>query len=82
MNKYQKEVYHIGVNVFNKLPTYMKIEFDNPKKFKLVLHRCLYELSLYHLDEYSEYFLTALIVEHIQTIILNHIYIFRLVHLI
>jgi hypothetical protein len=54
MTKYQKEVYHIGVNVFNKLPTYMKTEFDNPKKFKLVLHKCLYELSLYHLDEYSQ----------------------------
>jgi len=37
VTKYQKEVYYLGVKVFNKPPTYIKIEPDNPKKFKLVL---------------------------------------------
>jgi hypothetical protein len=37
MTKYQKGVYYLGVKVFNKLPTYIKIESDNPKKFKIVL---------------------------------------------
>jgi len=36
LTKYQKGVYYLGVKVFNKLPTYIKIESDNPKKFKLV----------------------------------------------
>jgi len=36
MTKYQKGVYYLGVKVFNKIPTYIKVESDNPKKFKLV----------------------------------------------
>ena len=34
LTKYQKGVYYLVVKVFNKLPTYIKIESDNPKKFK------------------------------------------------
>jgi hypothetical protein len=38
--KYQKGVYYLGVRVYNKLPTYLKIETDNPpKKFKSVLQK-------------------------------------------
>jgi len=33
MIKYQKKVY-LGVNMFNMVPSYIKIESDNPKKFK------------------------------------------------
>jgi len=40
--------------MFNKLPTYIKIESDDPKKFKLVLQKLLYENSFYSLDEYFE----------------------------
>jgi len=43
---------YLGVKVFNMLPTYTKIESDNPKKFKLVLQKVLYENSFYSLDEY------------------------------
>jgi hypothetical protein len=39
LTKYQKGVYYIGVKVFYMLPTYIKIESDNPKKFKLVLQK-------------------------------------------
>jgi len=36
------------------LPTYIKIEPDNPKKFKLVLQKFLHENSFYSLEEYFE----------------------------
>jgi hypothetical protein len=52
--EYQKGVYHLGVKVFNKLPSYIKTEFDNPKEFKVVLQKFLYENSFYSLDEYFE----------------------------
>ena len=52
--KYQKEVYCLGVKVFNMLLSCMKIELDNPKKFKLILQKFLYENSFYSLYEYSE----------------------------
>jgi len=48
---YQKGGSFLGVKVFNKLPTYIKIQSDNPKKLKLVLQKFLYENSFY-----SEYF--------------------------
>jgi len=32
----------------------IKTESDNPKKFKVVLQKFLYENSLYSLDEYFE----------------------------
>jgi hypothetical protein len=52
--KYQKGVYYLSVKVFNMLPFYIKTEFDNPKKFKVVLQKFLYENSFYSLDEYFE----------------------------
>ena len=51
---YQKGVYFLGVKVFNMLPSYIKTESDNPKKFKVVLQKFLYENSFYSLDEYFE----------------------------
>jgi hypothetical protein len=53
--KYQKEVYCFGVKVFNLLPSYIEIEFENAKKFKVVLQKFLYENSFYSLDEYFEH---------------------------
>jgi len=44
-------VYSLGLSVFNVLPTFIKIDSDNPKKFKLVLQKFLYETSFYSLDE-------------------------------
>jgi len=40
--------------VFNILPSYIKIESDNPKKFKLILQKFLYENSFYSLNKYFE----------------------------
>jgi len=50
--KYQTGVHYLGVKVFNMLPSYIKIDSDNPKKFKLILQKSLYENSFYSLDEY------------------------------
>jgi len=36
------------------LPPYIKTESDNPKKFKVVLQKCLHENSFYTLEEYFE----------------------------
>jgi len=36
------------------LSSYIKIESDNPKKFKLVLQKFLHENSFYSLEEYFE----------------------------
>ena len=54
LTKYEKRVYCLVLRVFNKLPTYIKTESDNPKKFKLVLQKFLYENSFYSLDKYFE----------------------------
>ena len=52
--KYQKGVYYLGVKVFNMLPPCVKAEFDNPKKFKVVIQKFLHENSFYSVDEYFE----------------------------
>ena len=52
--KYQKGVYYIGIKVFNVLPFDVKTEFHNPKKFKVVLQKFLYEKSFYSLDKYFD----------------------------
>jgi len=54
LTKYQKRVYYLGVNVFNILPSYIKIDSDNPKKFKLILQKLFIENSFYSWDEYFE----------------------------
>jgi hypothetical protein len=51
---YQKAVCCVSVQVFSILPSYIKIEPDNPKKFKLILHKFLYKNSFYSLYEYFE----------------------------
>jgi hypothetical protein len=52
--KYQKGVYCLGVKVVYVLPSDLKTEFNNPKKFKVVLQKCLCEKSFYSLDEYFD----------------------------
>ena len=52
--KYQKGVYYLGVKVFNALPSDIQTEFNNPKKFKVVLQKFLCEKSFYSLDKYFD----------------------------
>ena len=54
VTKFQKGVSNLGAKVFNMLPSHIKIESDNPKKFKLVLQKFLYKNSFYSLDEYFQ----------------------------
>jgi len=54
VTKYQKGVYCLGVKVFNMLLSYIKTEFDNPKKFKVILQKFLYKNSFYSSDEFFE----------------------------
>ena len=44
LTKYYKGVYSFGIKVFNMLSSYIKIESDNPKKFKLILQIFLYKI--------------------------------------
>ena len=43
LTEYQTEVYYLGVKVLNILPSYIKIESDNPNKFKFILQKFLYK---------------------------------------
>jgi hypothetical protein len=43
LTKYRKGVYYQGVKVFNMLPPHIKMDFDNPKKFKSILQKFLCE---------------------------------------
>jgi len=54
LTKHQKGVYYVGYKVLNMLPSYINMEPDNPKKFKLILQKFLYENSFSSLDEYFE----------------------------
>jgi len=47
-------VYYLGVKVFNVLPSYIRTEFDNLKKFKVILQKFLHGNSFYSMDEYFE----------------------------
>ena len=51
---HQKGVYYLGVKVLNALPSDIKTQFNNPKKFKAVPQTFLYEKSFYSLDEYFD----------------------------
>ena len=54
MAKYQNGVYYVGAKLFIVLPFDIKTEFNNPKEFKVVLQKFLYEKSFYSLDEYFD----------------------------
>ena len=54
LNKYQKGVYCLGVEVFNMLSSYIRMESDNPNKFKLILQKFLYKNSFYSVHEYFQ----------------------------
>ena len=54
VTKYQKWAYCLGVKVFNMLPSYIETEFDNTKKFEVILQKFLYKNSFHSLDEFCE----------------------------
>ena len=54
LTQFQTGICYLGIKVFNKLPQYLKEEFDNRKKFKPVLKNYLSTKSFYSLQEYFE----------------------------
>jgi hypothetical protein len=54
VTKYRKGLYYLGVKVFSVLPSDIKTNFNNPKKFIVVLQKFLCEKSVYSLDEYFD----------------------------
>jgi hypothetical protein len=54
LTKYQKGIGYLGVNVINKLPQYLKEEFDNLNKFEQSLKNYLNIKTFYSLQEYFE----------------------------
>ena len=55
MKKYQTGVFHVGVKIYNSLPTFIKKESNNIKKFESLLRKFLLENSLYSLDEFYNF---------------------------
>jgi len=83
LTKYQKGVYYLGVKAFNMLPLCIITEPDNSRKFKLILHKFLYEKSFYSLDENFElqkvkfnYIWSKLVFESLAHKIDMHLYIY------
>ena len=58
VTKFQKGVSNLGAKVFNMLPSYIKIESNNPRKSKLALQIFLHKNSFYSLDEYFQFLKT------------------------
>jgi hypothetical protein len=54
LTKCQRGIGFLGAKVFNKLPQYLKEQFDNPKKFKQSLKNYLSIKTFYSLQEYLE----------------------------
>jgi len=54
LSDHLSQITNLGVKELNMLLSYIKIEFDTPKKFKLVLQKFLYENSFHSLVEYFE----------------------------
>jgi hypothetical protein len=44
---YQKGVHYTGTKVFNSLPSSIKVFYDNPKTFKMVLKMFIYKFLLF-----------------------------------
>jgi hypothetical protein len=52
---YQKSTYYLGRKILNSLPSYLKEEIHNVRKFRRFLKNCLYCNNFYILDEYFDY---------------------------
>jgi hypothetical protein len=52
---YQKEVYCMGIKVYNNFPPDIKDESYNPRKFKTYLLHFLYAHYFYSIEEYFQY---------------------------
>jgi len=67
---YQRGSYHMGLKVFNSLPTYIKDIHCNVKEFKSLLKNFLFSKSFYMPEEYFQYNNTQYINNSIYSIVL------------
>jgi hypothetical protein len=54
LSLYQTGTYHMGIKIFNRLPSYITNLSHNIKQFKLVLKNFLYLNSFHTIDEYFD----------------------------
>jgi hypothetical protein len=55
LTKYQTGVFYMGLKIYNSLPTYIKNEFNNRKRFVSLLKKFLCENSFYSLEEFYSF---------------------------
>jgi hypothetical protein len=55
LTKYQTAVFYMGIKIYNSLPSYIKNESNNYKKFESLLKKLLHENTFYSLEEFHSY---------------------------
>jgi len=55
LQKYQSGVFYMGVKLYNSLPPYTKVEFDNITKFETLLKKFLLKHNFYSLSEFYNF---------------------------
>jgi hypothetical protein len=53
--RYQKSVQYQAIKVFDALPSHIKLETDNPMKFKRTLQNYLHKNNFYSLNKYFDF---------------------------
>jgi len=51
LQKYQSGEFYMGVKLYNSLPPYIKVEFDNKTKFETLLKKFLLKHTFYLISE-------------------------------
>ena len=52
LKKFQTGAHYMGIKIYSYLPTYIKIEINNAKKFDQFLKKFLLDKSFYSLEEF------------------------------
>ena len=55
LKKFQTGVHYMSVKIYNSLPTYIKNESNNTKKFESLQKKFLLENSFYSLEEFYNF---------------------------
>jgi len=58
LTKYQTGVFYMGIKIYNSLPSYIKNESNNYKKFGSLLKKLLCENAFHSLEEFHSYLKT------------------------
>jgi len=55
LKKYQSGVFYMGVKLYNSLPPYIKVEFNNITKSETLLKKFLLKHTFYSLNEFYNF---------------------------